>query len=63
MLLIPPRLQTTRVSPGAPNTVAWKAGASGAPWPPAATSRLRKSAITSTWVSSASSAGLLICRV
>ena len=30
-----------------PNTAGWKAGTSGAPWPPAATSRLRKSHTTS----------------
>ncbi len=45
-LAMPPRLTTTRCDPSLPNSAAWNAGTSGAPWPPAATSRLRKSATT-----------------
>ena len=48
---------------GSPNSAAWNAGTSGAPCPPAATSRLRKSATTRMPASSASRAGLLSCSV
>ena len=48
---------------GSANTARWNAGTSGAPWPPAATSRLRKSATTSMPHSSASSAALSNCSV
>ena len=44
---MPPRFSTATSSPGAANSAAWSAGTSGAPWPPAATSRLRKSQTTS----------------
>ncbi len=57
-LLIPPTFTTARGS-SPRNAAAWKAGASGAPWPAAATSRLRKSATTSMPVNSASAAGAL----
>ena len=54
---MPPMLSTPMRLARRPNQAWWKKGASGAPWPPAATSRLRKSATTSMPVSSASSAG------
>ena len=60
---MPPMFSTSTVSSGRPNTPWWKAGTSGAPWPPAATSRLRRSATTVMPVSSASRAGLPSCRV
>ena len=54
---MPPTLSTARaVDP--PNTASWNAGTSGAPWPPAATSRPRKSQTTSMPQASASSAPL-----
>ena len=43
-LAMPPRLSTARSSFASCSSAAWKAGTSGAPWPPAATSRRRKSA-------------------
>ena len=52
-LAMPPILTTARVSPAAANTAAWNAGIRGAPSPPAATSRRRKSATTSMPVRSA----------
>ncbi len=45
-LLMPPMLTMAR-GRSAAKTTAWNAGTSGAPWPPAARSRLRKSATTS----------------
>ena len=56
---MPPRLSTPTAASGRANSARWNAGTSGAPWPPAATSRLRKSATTSMPVSSASSAGVV----
>ena len=61
-LAMPPTLTTTRWT-GPPNSAAWNAGTSGAPWPPAATSRLRKSATTVMPQRSATRAGLLSCSV
>src|SRR5690606_35998751 len=61
-LAMPPRLSTARSS-SARSTAAWKAGISGAPWPPAATSRRRKSATTHRPVASAITFGSPICRV
>ena len=58
-LEIPPIFSTSVVWSGRAKTLWWNAGTNGAPWPPAATSRLRKSATTLTPVSSAKSAGLL----
>ena len=61
-LAMPPMLTMTRcVSPR--KSAAWKAGTRGAPWPPAATSRLRKSATTVTPARSAIRAALLSCSV
>jgi hypothetical protein len=61
-LPMPPRLTTTRLC-ALSNAAAWKAGTSGAPWPPAATSRERRSATTSMPVSSAMVAGAFNCSV
>ena len=44
---MPPRLSTARASFASCSSAAWKAGTSGAPWPPAARSRRRKSATVS----------------
>ena len=63
MFEIPPMFNTPTACPSCANQAWWKKGASGAPWPPAATSRLRKSAITSIPVSSASRAGWFSCSV
>ena len=57
---MPPRLSTARSSRGECITAAWKAGISGAPWPPAATSRRRKSATTVSPGSAASSRPLKV---
>ena len=63
MLAMPPMLTTTRCASAAPNSAAWNAGTSGAPCPPAATSRLRKSATTVMPARSATRAALLSCSV
>ncbi len=52
-LAMPPRFSTARSSSAAPSMPRWKAGISGAPWPPAATSRRRKSDTVVIPVSSA----------
>ena len=52
-LLMPPMFTTAREMDAWRNTASWKAGTRGAPWPPAAMSRRRKSATTSIPVSSA----------
>ena len=58
MFAMPPRLSTTRVAIGAANSAACSAGSSGAPWPPAATSARRKSAIVVMRVRSAITDGI-----
>ena len=61
-LAIPPIFRMSRRSSGEPNTARWNAGTRGAPCPPAAMSRERKSPMTSMLVSSASSDWLPSCR-
>src|ERR1039458_1538586 len=56
-------LTTARVSPVEPKAAAWKAGINGAPSPPAARSRRRKSATTSMPSRSAMMLGSPICKV
>ena len=51
---------TSTVWLGLRKTPWWNAGTKGAPWPPAATSRLRKSATTRMPVSSANKAGFAV---
>ncbi len=63
MLAMPPRLAITRWRAGSANIAAWNAGTSGAPCPPAAMSRARKSATTVMYARSATRAGLLSCSV
>ena len=54
---MPPRLRISRPSSGEVSTAWWKNGVSGAPSPPAAMSRARKSATTVTPVRSAITEG------
>ena len=60
---MPPMLTIARLTPGLANAAAWKAGASGAPSPPAAISRRLKSAIVVMPVVSAMVLGSPSCRV
>ncbi len=62
-LAMPPRLSTARSSSLLPSIARWNAGISGAPCPPAATSRRRKSATAAMPVSSAMRLASPICQV
>ena len=56
-LAMPPRLSSSRPRSGSPNSMTSASGTRGAPCPPAATSRARKSLTTRTPTRSASTAG------
>src|SRR5690606_28232494 len=62
-LAMPPRLSTARSSPATCSRAACRPGSSGAPWPPAATSRRRRSATTVIPVRSAMVEGSPSCSV
>jgi len=61
--VMPPRFTTRRWRFGCRKHRWWISGVSGAPWPPAARSRGRKSATVSTPVRSAMTDGSPICSV
>src|SRR3989454_3751385 len=63
MFAIPPRLRSRRARSGCPNSITSARGTSGAPCPPAATSRDRKSLTTRTPTRSAITAGSPSCSV
>ena len=63
MLPMPPRFCRPRHSVGDEKSIASAIGTSGAPWPPAATSRTRKSLTTSMPVRSAMTAASPVCQV
>src|SRR5437870_1431486 len=60
---IPPRLRSSRPRSGCPNSITSASGTRGAPCPPAATSRERKSLTTRTPTRSAITAGSPSCSV